>query len=77
MFALLIRRFLFELGDNEQTFSLFSSSSFNFLFCDLTGSPLARIVDERLDRFGVKYWVKQAWAILILYNKDVMNCSAA
>jgi len=49
---LLIRRFLF---DNEQSFSLFSSSNFNFRFCDFDDSLLERIVEERLDRFGVKY----------------------
>jgi len=57
VFFLLIRRFLF---DNEQTFSLFSSSIFNFRFCDFIESPLARMVEECLDRLGVKYWVKQA-----------------
>ena len=57
---LLIRRFLFELTDNEQTFSLFSSSTFNFRFWDFIESLFERMVEERRDRFGVKYWVKQA-----------------
>ena len=69
-FILLIRRFLL---DDEQMFSLFSSSTFNFRFWDLMDSPLARMVEECRDRFGVKYWVKQAWAILFLFLQQRSN----
>ena len=60
---LLMRRFLFAPVDTAQTFSLFSSSILRLRLCDWIGSPLASMVDERRDRLGVKYWVKQAWAI--------------